>query len=321
MNDEAFYELSLKYFENTASAQEKEILQEYLLKEDYKQKYEVLQDTFQNNLVRGNEFNVKRGLKKLRHKIAHSERRHKINYKKGIAIAATIVTLLGVGFYISSVFTTPQTINYVTVTSPLGKRINVVLPDSSTVYLNSGASVNYPEQFTVQQRLVQLTGEAFFNVKRNVNKPFVVQSGAFTTTVLGTSFNVDNTDENHFQVAVKTGKVKVENNTTKKQVILEKNTQAVYNQLKGHLVKTPVDAKAVTDWHKNILRFNAITAKEAFNKIEQWYNVKVLCESQTILNRKLYASYNNEPIDKVLKSLQFMIGIQYTIEDNTVLIK
>ncbi len=69
------------------------------------------------------------------------------------------------------------------------------------------------------------------------------------------------------------------------------------------------------------MRFDAITANEAFSKIEKWYNVKVRCESDSILNRKIRAAYSNEPLEKVFKSLEFMIGITYKIENDTVLIK
>lgn len=322
MNDDIFYEIALKYFANTASIEEEKLLEQYLLIAEYKEKYNVLLETLQNESKNTNDaFSLERGLKKLRSKIKQSKKRNIFKYQKRMAIAATIVIFLGLGMLLNSVFFIPKTIQYVTVTSPAGERINVLLPDSSSVYLNSGATLSYPEEFISNKRNVQLVGEAFFKVKRNVKKPFVVQSGNFKTTVLGTSFNVVNKDENNFQVTVKTGKVKVENTVTKRQFILEKNTQVVLNKLEGHLVKESVNAMAITDWHKNLLRFDAITAKEAFSKIEKWYNVKIRCKSASILNRKIRAAYNNEPVDKVFKSLEFMIGIKYKIENDSIIIK
>jgi len=322
MNDEVFYDIALKYYANTASEEETKLFQQYLLKSDYKEKYGILLETLQDESIDVNdEFSLERGLKKLRYKIEQSEKKHFFKYKKHLAIAASIVAFFGLGLLLNSIFFSDKTINYITVTSPLGQRVKVLLPDSSLVYLNSGAELHYPEQFASNKRYVHLDGEAFFKVKRNEKKPFTVQSGNFKTTVLGTSFNVINKGENNFQVTVRTGKVKVENTITKKQFILEKNTQVVFNEFERELIKDFVNAQMVTDWHKNILRFDAITAKEAFNKIEQWYHVKVHCESEPILNRKIRAAYINEPIDKVLKSLEFMIDIQYTIKNDSILIK
>lgn len=320
MNDEVFYEIALKKISKTASFKEEELLKDYLLDEAYKEKYDILLQTLGNPSFANHEFSLERGLKRLRHNIKQSERRQTFKFKKALTVAAAVVVFLGLGVFFKDSFFTPQ-LHYLSVTSPIGERTKVWLPDSSLVFLNSGATVNYPEQFTGRKRDVRLTGEAFFQVKRNVKKPFIVQSGHFTTTVLGTSFNVINHADTSFQVTVKTGKVKVENTVTKKQFFLEKDTQVVFNPLEGDLVKGDVDARTYTDWHKNILRFDAISAKEAFAKMEQWYNVKMICESDTILNRKIRAAYKNEPIDKVLKSLEFMIGIQYTVQNDSILIK
>ncbi|MBD0824935.1 FecR family protein [Aestuariibaculum marinum] len=321
MNDEVFYEIALKYLAHRASAEETELLKKYLLNVEYLEKYNTLSEAFRNESTNVNEFSLERGLKKLRYKIEQSEKRRVLKFRKRFAVAASIVVFLGLGVLLNSIFFNPRAINYISVSSPIGERIEVLLPDSSLVFLNSGATLSYPESFQSNQRNVKLAGEAFFKVKRNVKKPFQVQSGNFTTTVLGTSFSVVNKAENDFQVTVRTGKVRVENRVTKKQFILEKNNQVVFNNLQEDLVKRHVNASKVTDWHKNILRFDAITAKEAFSKIEQWYNVKVLCKSDTVLNRKIRAAYKNEPVDKVLKSLEFMIGIEYTIQNDSILIK
>lgn len=321
MKDEVFYEIALRYLNNTASEEEKYLLEHYLLNDEYSKKYNILLDTFQGKSINlEDEFSLERGLKMLRYKIEQSEKRKLIKFSKSWAVAATIVTLLGLGILLKSTIFNPQEIQYISVTSRTGERINIVLPDSSLVFLNSGATLKYPKQFVDDKRNVELKGEGFFQVKRNPNKPFIVQSGNFKTTVLGTSFNVINKKQ-EFQVTVKSGKVRVENTITKKHFILEKNTQVVFNSVEGDLVEEAVDAAVYTDWHKNILRFDAITAKEAFNRIEQWYNVKVDCKSERILNRKIRASYKNEPIESVLKSMEFMIGIQYTIKNDSILIK
>ncbi|KJD31613.1 hypothetical protein PK35_14525 [Tamlana nanhaiensis] len=322
MTDEVFYEIALKELANEASSADKALLNQYLLQPEYQTKYNELAEVFKEHPTEVyEEFNLKRGLTKLRHKIKESEKTNVFKNQKVLAIAASLVVLLGLGMLFKSNFFAEVPVQYVSVTSMAGQRTEVLLPDSSLVYLNSGATIRYPEKFVNNHRPIELKGEAFFKVKRNEEKPFTVSSGNFKTTVLGTSFNVAHYAENDFQVAVKTGKVKVENTTSKKQFILVKNTQVAFNTEVGGLVKSNINADYVTDWHKNLLRFDAITAQEAFAKIEKWYNVKIQCTSDSILNKKIRAAYNNEPVDKVFKSLEFMIGLEYKIENDTILIK
>ncbi|XCF06888.1 FecR family protein [Tamlana crocina] len=322
MNDEVFYEIAIKNLTNESSEEERAQLKRYLLLPEYQAKYDELADVLKNHPAEAfQEFNLNRGLKKLRYKIKQAESDNFFSNRKIMAIAASLVVLLGLGILFNNDFFVPKPVNYVSVTSMAGQRTEILLPDSSIVYLNSGATIRYPEKFLSNQRDVELKGEAFFKVKRNVDKPFTVISGNFKTTVLGTSFSVSNNDENDFQVVVKTGKVKVENNITKKQFILIKNTQVAFNAEDGELEKSTVNSEYVTDWHKNLLRFDAITAKEAFSKIEKWYNVKIYCEADSILNRKIRAAYSDEPLEKVFKSLEFMIGLKYEIENDTIIIK
>lgn len=323
MNEEVFYETAIKILTGKSSEEEKELLRQYLLYPEYKVQYNKLAETFKNHPAEVyQEFDLKRGLKKLRRKIEQTEpARTSFTNKKAWAFAASLVLFLGLGMLVKRHFFTSKPINYVSVTSKVGQRTEILLPDSSIVYLNSGTSIRYPEKFVGNYRNIELKGEAFFKVKRNIEKPFVVNSGHFKTTVLGTSFNVVNNGDNDFRVVVKTGKVKVENQVTQRQFTLVKNTQVVFNAATGKLEKSYTNAEHITDWHKNLLRFDAITAKEAFAKIEKWYNVKIHCKSDSILNRKIRAAYRNESIDKVLKSLEFMIGLKYEIKNDSVTIK
>ncbi|TXE06101.1 DUF4974 domain-containing protein [Seonamhaeicola algicola] len=323
MNDAVFYELALKEIANEASVKDLELLGQYLENPEYKYKYDELVETLSHDASSSvyKEFDLKRGLEKLRYKIHQEEKRKLFISKKAMAIAASLVLFLSVGLLLNNVSGSKTSVNYVLATSLQGQRTKVVLPDSSTVYLNAGTTLRYPEKFTNNSRTVFLKGEAFFKVKRNEHKPFVVNSGNFKTTVLGTSFNVNNTSQANFSVAVKTGKVKVENSSTKNQFILIKNTQVAFNKELNVLEKSNVNANYICSWHENILRFDAITVKEAFSKIEAWYNVKIQCESEALLSKKIKAVYNNEPIDKVLKNLEFMLGIQYNLENNTIIIK
>ncbi len=201
MNDEIFYEIAIKSLTNESSEKEEIQLKQYLLHPEYQTKYNALSDVFKNHPAEVfQEFNLNRGIKRLRHKIKQAKSESFFLNTKIMGIAASLLVLLGLGMlFKSNVFTT-KPINYVSVVSMAGQRTKILLPDSSIVHLNSGATIRYPEKFVGNRRDVELKGEAFFKIKRNVDKPFTVNSGNFKTTVLGTSFSVANNAHNDFQV-------------------------------------------------------------------------------------------------------------------------
>ena len=106
-----------------------------------------------------------------------------------------------------------------------GMRSTVTLPDGSTVRVNENSKLEYPEVFAVDKRVVYLTGEAFFNVSANANKPFKVVMDSSEITVLGTSFNI-NTHQ-ITEVTVASGRVKVADKISKNNVILAQGQQAL----------------------------------------------------------------------------------------------
>ncbi len=143
-----------------------------------------------------------------------------------------------------------------------GERKMVRLDDGSVVWLNAASRLTYPGRFTGDVREVSLEGEAFFDIARNENQPFVIKSGALKTTVLGTSFNIRAYREDKtMSVAVVTGKVRVSSPET--ELHLEPNQQAVFDKKEHKLDKRQeMFLSEMISWKEGMLRFRNTTFPE-----------------------------------------------------------
>lgn len=327
MDTDQFYQLATKMLSGEITKEEENIFTVYLKDSQYKELFERLQRHWKQggDEYGQNEFSLERSLQKLRFKIERYEKSQespKSFLKKAMRVAAGFAIFIAVGYMGTHFYNNinEQKMDVVAIKSVKGERKKVVLPDSSIVYLNTNSSIAYDEAFNTKERHITLKGEAFFYVKRNPKKPFVIQYGDFKTTVLGTSFNISTFGEK-VAVTVKSGKVKTENTIVGTSVILLKDDRATFNVQTNSFEKNVVKPFYFTDWHRNILRLDEIPMADAIKIIEDWYGVQIQCTSNEILSRKVRASFADKPIEDVLNKLQFIIGFDYQIINNTITIK
>ena len=198
---------------------------------------------------------------------------------------------------------------------PNGHKQKVLLEDGTTVHLNSGSKLTCPQKFIGNTRRITLSGEAFFEVARNVKKPFIIESGKIITTVLGTSFNVQAYPNEDIKVTVATGKVKVVSlNKSDKQsgsVFLEPGQQAVYSLKQAHLIQQQVSVNQFIDWQNNTLYFEYETLASVFKKLERVYGVHIHCDNKTTLQQTVKTSFRDDDIKTVMNDLQFILDFKY----------
>ncbi|MEM7109610.1 MAG: FecR domain-containing protein [Bacteroidota bacterium] len=227
-------------------------------------------------------------------------------------VAASVIFILGICLSVV-VYLNPSNVpaGEISHATAKGQKKTIVLPEGSTVRLNSESTITYSENF-VQNRQVVLTGEAFFNVKRKMEKPFTVKSGEVQTTVLGTSFNVDNSDDHTVAVTVASGKVRVESNV---QVVhLVPGEQGVYTRKLGKLTASKVNVETYTGWKDGILEFKGSTLTEVAGKLEKWYGVRILFESKQSGLCQLKLKFRNQNLKQVLDQLAVVTGVSYQFE-------
>ncbi|MGE8426307.1 MAG: FecR family protein [Sphingobacterium sp.] len=160
-----------------------------------------------------------------------------------------------------------------TIQVPNGGIYSIKLADGTRVQLNSGSTFSYPTQFKGVYRLVQLTGEGYFEVSHNPNMPFKVRSSEQVLTVLGTHFNVQAYNNEPIETTLLEGKVLVQATTSKGSAILAPNQLARFTKGKFNLKN--VNAKDYIGWTKNLFVFNDLTLGQIFRHLERWYDVDI----------------------------------------------
>ena len=207
---------------------------------------------------------------------------------------------------------------------------NVLLPEGSTITLQPGSKISYPSTFNKAAREIYLEGEAFFQVKRDETRPFLVYTNEVTTKVLGTSFTIKaHPGEKNITVAVKTGKVSVYTHQAKSkapshsnETILTPNQQVVYNRkdnkVSRMLVADPqaiVPAEEIQKWH-----FEEASVTEIFTALEKIYGVDIVFNEKLLSSCTLTTSISDGPIFKRLDIICKAIGTTYTVEETQIVI-
>ncbi|HZK95519.1 MAG TPA: FecR family protein [Prolixibacteraceae bacterium] len=261
---------------------------------------------------------------KLMKRIGHSQSRTiQLNtWYRWIAAASIISVVFLAGLGLGDRFFKPSpTISFVKITAPEGSKTQIVLPDSTHVWLNSGAELQYPNDFTAQNRQVTMQGECFFDVTKDPEHPFIIDGTKLRVKVYGTRFNVN---EDRFTsgtyVTLISGNVEVYNMNNQLLSKLIPGEQLVYNNGVSHLQKTK-NPEALTSWINNMLIFNNQPFEEVIHYLEKWYGVNIT------LDKTLYYNYNysfkvkTESLREVLDLISFITPIEYRIEGEKVTIK
>ncbi|HDR50234.1 MAG TPA: DUF4974 domain-containing protein [Mariniphaga anaerophila] len=204
--------------------------------------------------------------------------------------------------------------------SPVGMRSHVVLPDGTNLWLNAGSHLRYGIPFIRKNREVELTGEAFLDVVKNEQSPFVVKTGNAEVEVLGTQFNVNAWPESEqIQVALKEGKVKFRfagDEGTKKFCELKPNDLLEFDKTDKTVVRENTNIEKYIAWHQNVMILDDTPMPELARLLEQWYGVKVVIADEEIKRYKFTTTFDNEPLHRVLELLEISspgIKIRYTM--------
>lgn len=205
-----------------------------------------------------------------------------------------------------------------------GTKLTVQLSDGTKIKLNGGSKLIYPEVFGSQSREVELVGEGFFDVAHETDRPFIVKAGKINTTVLGTRFAVNAMNEEKVQVALVSGKVKVENNTNKEEgspcnsMLLEPGMKAVYSD--NCLQRSKIDKLMDLGWKDGIIAFENSSMRDVVSRLEQWYGVSIELKHAEKISNSFNGVYKNETLPNVLNSIAHSLNFTYRIKKNTVYI-
>ncbi|MVZ64760.1 DUF4974 domain-containing protein [Sphingobacterium sp. DK4209] len=165
------------------------------------------------------------------------------------------------------------------IVTPYGGQYNLVLSDGTKVWLNAGSELSYRSDYGKTNREIQLTGEAYFEVHKNQNLPFIVHSRKQEIRVLGTEFNINAySDEQLIKTTLKEGSLRVTAN--QKQTTLKPNQQAQFNGNSNTLLTKEVDAEAAIAWKNGIIDLHGMSLKECMRNISRWYDVEIVYQNE-----------------------------------------
>lgn len=301
MDKEQFLQILNKYQEGNATPEEIDFLTTYY------NLFELEPEVLQSFSLKKKDDLKKRMENNLFQKIDKDEspRISIFNKYRWIAAAAILVIISAVSFLLIKT----QMQEQVLVTQKTGNAIQrnsfVQLPDGSTAVISAGSKLNYPSSFEGRsKREVYLVGTAFFDIKHNSSKAFIVHTGDVSTTVLGTAFNIKAmAGENLITVTVTRGRVKV-SNKTKTLGLLNPNDQVIYNITKDEVSQNTTSARQAVEWRKEDLLFDDVTIANAAKLLEERYHVNITVSDEQLRDQRFTTTLGkNETLEHVLASI------------------
>lgn len=192
------------------------------------------------------------------------------------------------------------------------------LPDGSSVTLNKNSAISYAGKLKGAKRKIKLKGEAFFNVVADKNKPFVVEVNDITVTVLGTSFNIKETD-GKTEVIVETGAVQVTRN--KKSVILKEQEKLIVGGTDSSLNKSTSNDKLHNYYRTHEFVCDNTPLWKLVEVLNEAYQSNIVIENEQIRNLPLTTTFYNEPLDNILNIISETFNITVERTTNRIILK
>ena len=205
-----------------------------------------------------------------------------------------------------------------------GVKAKIMLPDSSVVWLNSGSSITYPQEFATHQRLVKFSGEGYFEVRKNEDVPMIVTTPrGMRVTVLGTKFHIcsynDDADE---QATLFSGKINIsrviDNEVVVKEKVMKPLESVNFSRANKAVLVANSDTTKKIAWKNGELIFDKTPMAEVIKKLERWHGVDVIVTDSTILKHSFTAKFSSESVVQIMELLRFTTPVDFKIENNKV---
>jgi transmembrane sensor len=248
--------------------------------------------------------------------------------RKAAKIAAVFLlpALLLTATYYLAIHHPKDKLVYTTVSVPYGQKVQVLLPDGTKVWINSGSTLRYPKSFHGKTREVHLSGEAFFDVTHNKNHPFIVSTSEINIRVLGTAFNVSAyPDDPVITTTLVRGRVETYRKSLAKipanRVFLFPGQEAKYSSAEHKFTVDDVNTKIADSWKSGKLMFNNTPLTEIIKKLNRWYNVDIRIQDTTIRNYLYSVNFNDESLQQVKEILEAITPIKFVKEGNKIFVE
>jgi ferric-dicitrate binding protein FerR (iron transport regulator) len=207
-----------------------------------------------------------------------------------------------------------KTVKYNILSTPMGGEYQLVLPDGSKVWLNSGSTLRFPTAFIGSERIVELKGEAYFDIAKNPKMPFLVRTNnAMDIKVLGTQFNImAYDDEKNINTTLIEGSVEVLKGSGK--TMLKPGQEAILNRGSGNIKVASADLEQAIAWKNGYFIFYNENIESIMRKVSRWYNVDVVYQGN-LSNKDFVGTISrNKNISELLKMLELTGAVHFSID-------
>ncbi len=210
---------------------------------------------------------------------------------------------------------------WLTLTTPRGEDFRLTLPDGTEVWMNADSKLEFPETFTGDKREVRLYGEAYFDVARNEEQPFEVKNSFFTTSVLGTEFNVRAYSPEDAHVVLVQGKVSLQSKEHPEPQVIQPGQKAQWTEQGGFTV-SEVDTYSYIQWKEGYFYFNNVPLVEIMQELGRWYNVDILFEDTAAMHTRFhFVADRNQDLGFALTNLNALKVVLAVQDEDRVIIR
>jgi len=235
-------------------------------------------------------------------------------------VAAILLFILGIGSTYLLMKNDPEFIEYTEIYASQGEIKEYTFDDGTHVILNSESKLLIPSNYNNSERTIEMTGEGFFNVTANPQKPFVIKSGKTEVKVLGTSFNFKSYEEDNFiEVTVSTGKVLVNISEMDVRLKVTPSEHLSVNKHNGSLSKSTLQENNYTKWRDGALYFEQEPILEVLKTINRKYDTNVILDCPDC-HHIITGTHDNKNIDAVIDAICFTTGLKKRSEGQNIIL-
>ncbi|MFM9950161.1 MAG: FecR family protein [Saprospiraceae bacterium] len=229
-----------------------------------------------------------------------------------VAIAASVALLAGC-FAVWQVYNSPSTPEMLSISTKAGERRDVKLPDGSQVVLNENSSIAYSQDMqTASSRRLNLNGEAYFDIAKDANRPFIIATAYANVRVLGTAFNVRAyRGEAQTEVEVERGKVALDGNTDTPPLVLLAGQRGLCRP-DGSLDRVKLPELPAHSWRTGKLDFRGAPMKQVVEALERHYKIQIDLNSSGIVNCPFSGKFDQAPLEAVMETIAVTLEAKTT---------
>ncbi|WP_321281028.1 FecR domain-containing protein [Marinifilum fragile] len=236
----------------------------------------------------------------------------------------TVINNTGTGLVYDASNKANELISYNSLVVPRGGEFQLELEDGTKVWVNSETRLRYPTKFPNGERVVLLEGEAYFEVSKDKNRPFIVKTQGIDVRVLGTQFNISSyADDKAIQTTLVEGSVAVmDSKNPGTNLILDPGYQAVFSKGDRELENKKVNVDLYTSWKDGKFVFEQSSLYDIMNKVSRWYDVKVFYQNNAAGDINFTGTLKRyESLDRLLGMLEKTNEVKFFFKDNTIIVQ